>query len=48
MPVTLIESQFAALEEPTADEQPRAVDMTATPDAIVAGLTARTAKEGGA
>ena len=48
MPVTLIESQFAALEEPTADEPPWAVDMTVKPDAIVAGLTARTAREGGA
>jgi hypothetical protein len=42
MPATLIESQFAALEEP------RVVDVTATPDAIVAGLADRAAKEGGA
>jgi hypothetical protein len=48
MPATLIESQFAGLEEPTGDERPTEADEIAAPDAIVTGLSDSPAKQGGA
>lgn len=38
MPVKLLDSQFAALEEPTPDEHPIVVDVTARPPEIVADI----------
>lgn len=35
MPASLLESQFAALEEPTEDEKPMVVSVDATPEKIV-------------
>jgi gluconokinase len=35
MPATLLDSQFAALEEPTADERPIVVSIDRPPDGIV-------------
>jgi gluconokinase len=35
MPAALLDSQFAALEEPQADERPIVVSIAGTPDAIV-------------
>lgn len=40
MPATLLDSQLAALERPTADERPLIVDIAATPAAIVAAIAA--------
>ncbi len=36
MPSSLLDSQFATLQEPTADERPVTVDVSKTPDEIVA------------
>lgn len=41
MPVTLLDSQFAALEEPTPDEDAWTYDASASPASIVENLTAR-------
>ena len=41
MPATLLDSQFAALEEPSSDEDVWTVDIDASPDDIVASLVAR-------
>ena len=41
MPPTLLESQLAILEEPSADERAWRCDISAAPDAIVADLVAR-------
>jgi carbohydrate kinase (thermoresistant glucokinase family) len=38
MPMKLLDSQFAALEEPTPDEHPIVVDVTARPPEIVADI----------
>jgi gluconokinase len=38
MPTSLLESQLATLEPPRPDERPIAVDVTGTPEAIVAHL----------
>ncbi len=43
MPPALLDSQFAALEEPSIDEDVWVVDIDASPDAIVASLVARVA-----
>ncbi len=43
MPATLLESQLAALEEPGADERAWIVDISETPEAIVADLVKRAA-----
>lgn len=45
MPPTLLDSQFAALEMPTADETAVTVNIDQTPAAIIAELVARTTKE---
>jgi len=44
MPATLLESQLAALEPPTADERPLIVDIAATPEAIVDEIAAAVAR----
>lgn len=41
MPLSLLESQFAALEEPSSDENVWLVDIDAPPDVIAASLIAR-------
>jgi len=41
MPPTLLDSQFAALEPPGADEEAWCVDVAEAPEAIVAALVAR-------
>ncbi len=41
MPASLLESQFAALEEPSPDEEAWVCDVRELPDALVAALTAR-------
>jgi gluconokinase len=41
MPATLLDSQFAALEEPTVDERVWMIDVGATPDDIIDMLLAR-------
>ena len=38
MPPALLESQFAQLEEPRADEKPIKADITAAPEAVVAQI----------
>jgi gluconokinase len=43
MPLTLLDSQFAALEEPGPDERAWVCDVDATPDAIVAAIARRAA-----
>jgi carbohydrate kinase (thermoresistant glucokinase family) len=40
MPPALLQSQFDALEEPDETERPLVVDITATPDEIVAAIVA--------
>jgi gluconokinase len=45
MPPALLDSQFAALEPPGADERAWSVDVDATPDEIVAALVARARAE---
>ena len=42
MPASLVESQFAILEEPSPDEHALVCDVTAPPQAIVADLVMRT------
>ena len=46
MPPSLLESQFAQLEEPRADEQAIKVDIAPPPDAIVAAILRELAKRG--
>jgi carbohydrate kinase (thermoresistant glucokinase family) len=46
MPLSLLESQFAQLEEPKADEQPIKVDITPAPDAITAAILRALASRG--
>ena len=41
MPPALLESQFATLEEPTADERVWVSEVSATPEEIVASLVSR-------
>ena len=41
MPTTLLDSQFATLEVPTADENAMAMDVVLPPDEIVARVAAR-------
>ena len=41
MPVTLLDSQFATLEEPTPDEHPITVDIASTPAVIVDQIVGR-------
>jgi gluconokinase len=41
MPPTLLESQFAALEEPSPDEQAWVCDISESPQKLVANLVAR-------
>lgn len=41
MPATLLDSQFAVLEEPASDERVWVSDVSATPGEIVASLVAR-------
>ncbi|MGQ0676237.1 MAG: gluconokinase [Rhodospirillales bacterium] len=41
MPPALLESQFAALEEPVADERPVVIDVTAAPETIAAAAARR-------
>jgi carbohydrate kinase (thermoresistant glucokinase family) len=41
MPPSLLDSQFATLEEPSPDEHPWECDITAAPESIVADLVAR-------
>jgi gluconokinase len=45
MPVSLLDSQFAALEPPAADETSVTVDIDQSPQKIVADLLAATAKD---
>jgi gluconokinase len=40
MPVTLLDSQLALLERPTADERPIVVDVAGDPEAIVGAILA--------
>ena len=42
MPTSLLDSQLAALEEPSADEGAWTCDIRETPESIVAGLVRRT------
>ncbi len=44
MPVALLDSQFAILEEPTPDEHPIVVDVAGPPAAIAAGVAASLAQ----
>jgi gluconate kinase len=44
MPVTLLDSQFAILEEPTADEHALVVGVEGTPTAIAAEIVKRLAQ----
>ena len=41
MPVALLDSQFAILEEPTPDEHPIVVDVDGTPPSIAAEIVRR-------
>ncbi|MFL5611721.1 MAG: gluconokinase [Gemmatimonadaceae bacterium] len=43
MPVSLLDSQFAILDEPSHDEHAWVCDVTQSPEEIVAGLIARVA-----
>ena len=45
MPATLLESQLAILEEPSADERAWRCDISAAPNAIVADIVARATSE---
>ncbi len=47
MPPSLLESQFAQLEEPRPDEQAIRADITPAPDAIAAAILREIAKRGG-
>lgn len=44
MPASMLESQLATLEEPTADEQAIGCDITKTPEQIVANILSQIAK----
>jgi gluconokinase len=44
MPPALLDSQFAILEEPSADEEPWVCDITKSPEDLVATLVARVAR----
>jgi carbohydrate kinase (thermoresistant glucokinase family) len=46
MPASLLESQFAQLEEPRADEQPIKVDIAPAPEAVAATILRELAKRG--
>jgi gluconokinase len=48
MPPTLLESQFATLEEPAADEHPTTVSIAGTPREIVADIVAALRSAGNA
>jgi len=48
MPASLLDSQFAQLEEPRADEQPIKADITPAPDAVVAAILREIERRGGA
>ena len=41
MPVALLDSQFATLEEPTADERPIVIDVGSPPADLVTGIVAK-------
>ena len=41
MPIELLDNQFTVLEEPAADERPIVIDVSATPEAIVAEIVAK-------
>jgi gluconokinase len=45
MPASMVDSQFAILEEPAPDEHAWVCDITEPPDAIVADLMSRTVSE---
>ena len=45
MPASLVDSQFASLEEPAPDEHAWVSDISEPPDAIVADLVTRTVSE---
>ena len=47
MPPSLLESQFAQLEEPRPDEQPIKIDIAPAPEAITAAILRELAKRGG-
>ena len=47
MPASLLDSQFAALEEPAADEPALTVDVAQAPQAVVASVEAWLARSGG-
>ena len=47
MPASLLESQFAQLEEPRADEQPIKADIALAPDAIAATILRELARRSG-
>lgn len=44
MPPALLDSQFAILEEPSADENPWVCDITQSPEDLVAALVSRVAR----
>lgn len=46
MPASLLDSQFAALEEPSPDENPIVVDISRTPDQIVDDVVERLRERG--
>ena len=41
MPVALLDSQFATLEEPTPDERPIVIDVGGSPAELVAGIVGK-------
>ncbi|HMJ17193.1 MAG TPA: hypothetical protein VK478_02300, partial [Gemmatimonadaceae bacterium] len=41
MPASLLESQLATLEDPSADEDAWVIDITESPESLVAALVAR-------
>jgi gluconate kinase len=44
MPPSLLDSQFATLEEPTTDEQVWKLDISKSPEQLVAEILARAAQ----
>lgn len=48
MPASLLDSQLAVLERPTADERPIVVDVSVDPDAIVAAILSKLSSGTGA
>lgn len=48
MPATLLDSQFATLEEPGADERAYVIDVDATPEELAQAILARTGLAGAA